>query len=118
MRNISAELVEGEEPQPFLLETKFKLMSTYFEGDCSLPRMLKKMAREDTEQHVHRVRTYLLACPDDKFTNLADHIDPDDVHQVGFFDLYTEVTERRASRGKTKDKGCSIFWQNIIIIIL
>ena len=47
--------------------------------------MLKKMGNECVEDHEKRVKMYLLACPDTKFSDFADIIDPSKVQQEGFF---------------------------------
>ena len=58
--------------------------------------MLKRMGNEDEETHKNRVKMYLLACPDTKFSNIADIIDPSKVQHEGFFMVYNECTEIRA----------------------
>jgi len=58
---------------------------------------------------------YLLACPDTKFSEIAEIINPENVFQIGFFNLYSEVTTIRAERGRSlpekgkKDFKCNIF---------
>ena len=96
-KTISPDLTDGQKPEPFLLQTTFELPPSYF-WEGGLPEMFKKDEKEDQEEHIERVRYYLLEAPADVFTNYAKLIDSKDVHQRGFFELYTEVTKQRANR--------------------
>ena len=59
-------------------------------SNVRLPIILKKMAGEDEDNHRDRVRMYMLACPDNKFSDIADLIDPQNDYHTGFFNLYNE----------------------------
>jgi hypothetical protein len=37
----------------------------------------------------------MLACDDQKFSEMANLIDPENQFQIGFFNLYNEVTQQR-----------------------
>ena len=59
--------------------------------------ILKKLAGESEQNHIERVRRYLLATDDKKFLDIANLIDPENQFQVGFFELYNEVMQQRVS---------------------
>lgn len=68
-------------PQEYFTHPKYKL-----------PLLLKKLSNEGEIQHREKVKMYLLACSDSTFTEHAYLIDPENQFQMGFYNLYTEVT--------------------------
>jgi|DEB0MinimDraft_12_1074336.scaffolds.fasta_scaffold149251_1 hypothetical protein len=77
MKLVDSPLADGELPVEFYTEKRFMLVDEYFQNDtCKLPSMLRKMAGELETMHEHRVKMYLLACPDTKFSDIAEIIDP------------------------------------------
>jgi len=58
---------------------------------CRLPPLTKKLPNEIEMNHRERVKKYLLACDEQRFTDIAQIIDPGEGIQLGFFNLYNEV---------------------------
>ena len=68
------------------------MVDDFFTHDkYALPLLLKKIAGESELNHKQRVKMYLLACPDTKFADIAELINPENVFQQGFFHLYNET---------------------------
>ena len=63
-----------------------------------LPPILNRDAKESETKHRQRVRSFLLAFPDCKFTEIAPLIDPNNAAHHGFQELYEECCESRAKR--------------------
>ena len=64
----------------FAVEKKFMMVDRYFNHErYALPLLLKKIAGETEQNHKRRVKMYLLACPDSKFADIAELINPESV---------------------------------------
>jgi len=101
LRMLDPILEEQELPIEFIIDKKFMMVDEFFKNDiCKLPLILNKIAGESEATHQERVKMYLLACPDTKFSEIAEIINPENVFHQGFFNLYNEVTKIRAERGK------------------
>lgn len=75
------------------------MVDSYFTHPMhALPQLLKKLQNETCEKNEERVKRYLLVCDDTNFVNIANIIDPSKEIQMGFFNMYNEVTEERLSR--------------------
>jgi hypothetical protein len=73
-------------PKEHIITKKFMLVGEFFTDPLNkLPLILKRMACEAEDSHRQRVKMYLQACPDTKFTDFADLIDPQNVYHNGFF---------------------------------
>jgi hypothetical protein len=70
--------------------------------------MLKKLAGESECDHESRVSKYMLTCDSKTFSNIASLIDPESQQELGFFNLYNEVSEERLSKNENK-MNCNIF---------
>lgn len=114
LKTIDPPLVQGEQPVEYIIEKKFMLIDEYFQHpQFKLPLMLKKLSHESEISHREKVKKYLLACPDTMFTEYAHLINPESQFQMGFYNLYNEVTHLRAERQSTKEEEkkfkCTIF---------
>ena len=79
-KHISKDLVEGELPIECLIHKKFMMVDEFFTNSTlPMPKILKKLTNESVEKHEERVKMYLLACPDTKFSEIAEIIDPSNV---------------------------------------
>ena len=53
------------------------VLEEYFTNEkYALPPLLKKLTGETEQNHEERVRKYLLACDDQRFSDVANIIDP------------------------------------------
>ena len=59
-------------------------------------------------QYEMRVKNHLLKMSDQKFDQIAELIDPDDLQQTAFFELYYEIQNERNEQPEGKAK-CVIF---------
>ena len=60
------------------MEKKFLVVQEYFTHPrYPLPLLLKKLAGESEYTHQERVKRYMLACDDQKFSDIANLIDPE-----------------------------------------
>lgn len=90
-------LEKGDIPEEHVIQKKFMVVEEYFK-EGQLPLILKKLAGETEFNYRQRVKMFLLACSDDYFTNIANLINPENIFQQGFFELYTEVTVQRVQQ--------------------
>jgi len=105
LKEMDAPLDEREEPTIQMIEKKFMLVEEYFTHDrYALPLMIKKISGESEYDHQERVRRFLMACDDQRFTDIAFLINPENQFQQGFYKLYTEVTGVRGQQGRASDK--------------
>lgn len=81
LKLVDPPLQEEEIPKEFIIENKFMVIEEYFSNqtNCQLPLILKRIAGETEFTHKQRVQMYLTACPDAKFTDIAELINPDDI---------------------------------------
>lgn len=113
LKQVDGPLQENEKPAPFVVEKKFMVLEEYFTNEkYALPPLLKKLAGETESNHEERVRKYLLACDDQRFSDVANLIDPQNEFQLGFFNLYNEIQALRISRISSKDSNGSPTWHN------
>ena len=78
MKQVDPPLKDKEVPKDFIIVKKFMLVNEYFTHDkYALPIMLKKMAGETEIVHQERVRKFLLACDDQKFSDISNLINPE-----------------------------------------
>lgn len=78
MKHVDPPLLEKEMPRDFIVVKKFMLVNEYFTHDkYSLPMMLKKLAGESEIVHQERVKKFLLACDDQKFSDISNLINPE-----------------------------------------
>ena len=111
-KQLDPPLNQGELPICFIVQKKFMVAPEFFSHPrYPLPMILKKLAGETELTHQERVKRYMLACDDQKFSDMANIIDPENQFQIGFFNLYNEATEQRIQmRGSSEDKfKCMIF---------
>jgi hypothetical protein len=77
-KQIDAPLKHGEMPAELILEKKFMVTPEFFSHPkYALPRLLMKLAGESELVHQERVKRYMLACDDQRFSEIANIIDPD-----------------------------------------
>ena len=82
------------------------VLDEYFtNGKYALPSLLKKLAGESESNHEERVRKYLLACDDQRFSDVANLIDPQNQFQLGFFNLYNEIQIQRINRTSSNESA-------------
>jgi hypothetical protein len=101
LKQFDGALQPEEVPIEFITEKKFMMVDEFFRNKnakYSLPIILKKIAGESESNHRDRVRMFLLACPDTKFSDIAEIINPDNVFHNGFFALYNECMSVKAER--------------------
>lgn len=114
LKEVDPPLKDKQEPAIQMMEKKFMLVEEYFQHDrYALPLMLKKMSGESEHDHQERVKRFLIACDDQRFTDIAFLINPENQFQQGFYKLYSEVTGIRSSQGRmgsgsANDKRCCI----------
>tara|TARA_B110000305_G_C18872262_1_gene373711 strand:- start:30 stop:335 length:306 start_codon:yes stop_codon:yes gene_type:complete len=72
MKQVDPPLKEGEIPEQFMVEKKFMVVEEYFthEKYC-LPPICRKLAGETEFTHQERVKRYLLACDDSRFSDIG-----------------------------------------------
>ena len=77
LKQVDGPLSENEKPERYVVEKKFMVLDEYFTNErYGLPSLLKKLAGETESNHEERVRKYLLACDDQRFSDVANLIDP------------------------------------------
>lgn len=92
LKYVSPALQNGEVPDFFQIQKHFTIIPYYLANEfCRLPPLTKKLPNELEKSHRERVEKYLLACDEQRFTEIAQIIDPGDEIQMGFFNLYNEV---------------------------
>ena len=101
-----------EDEMPEILASKYKLVlvKSYFDkiaDGYTFPAIMKQFNSEDDPTYEARVKNYLLCMSDEQFTQVGDLIDPEDIHQAQFFELYTELQSARLN--KTEKANCEIF---------
>ena len=77
-KQIDVRLKPGEIPSEHIVEKKFMVDPEFFtHPTCPLPLILKKLSGESEFTHQERVKSYMLACDDHKFSDMANLIDPE-----------------------------------------
>lgn len=106
LKEMDPPLKERQEPEVQMMEKKFMLVEEYFTHErYALPLMIKKISGESEFDHLERVKRFLMACDDQRFTDIAFLINPENQFQQGFYKLYTEVTAVRGSQGRSPDSS-------------
>ena len=113
MKEMDPPLKENQEPAIQMMEKKFMLVEEYFANErFALPLMMKRISGESESDHQERVKRFLIACDDQRFTDIAFLINPENQFQQGFYKLYTEVTAIRSRQGRSGEtpfnKRCCI----------
>ena len=86
-------------------------MPHYFvqnDSGVRLPKIMKRCRTETLVGYEIRIKNYLLNMDDNAFRRVAELIDPEDPHQVPFFELYMEITDERQNKPEKSSK-CTIF---------
>ena len=82
LKEVDPPLKDKQEPAIQMMEKKFMLVEEYFQHDrYALPLMLKKMSGESEHDHQERVKRFLIACDDQRFTDIAFLINPENLFQ-------------------------------------
>lgn len=87
------------------------LPTEYFqrnESGFKLPRILKRSRTESDIGYELRIKNYLLNMDDKTFMNVSEVIDPTDIKQIPFFDLFNDIMDQRTNE-PTKSSKCTIF---------
>ena len=72
LKYISQPLKDGEVPKFFQIEKHFTIIPYYLNNEFSrLPPLCKKLPNELECKHRERVGKYLLACDEQRFSNIA-----------------------------------------------
>ena len=112
---IDKPLQKGEVPEEMAPAGKLVLVNEYFENNdigFRFPKLLKQFKAEDDVQYESRVKNYLLCMSEEQFSLSANLVDPDDVRQQTFIELYNEVQSQRgqqAQKTEKKKEVCTIF---------
>lgn len=88
-----------------------KLLPEYFirnESNFKLPRILKRSRTETDVGYELRIKNYLLNMDDNTFMRVSEVIDPEDVKQIPFFELFNDILDQRSVE-PTKSSKCTIF---------
>jgi len=106
-------LPEDEMPEEAYIHTKLTIVDDYFTDDSGIgfkfPPMLKQLPREADTTYEARIKNYLLCVSADQFAKIGQFIDPSDMKQVCFFDLYNELMDQRVNKKQESKANCSIF---------
>ena len=80
-----------------------------------MPKMLKKMAHEDSAEHAARVKNYLILLSDEQVSAISYKINVADRTQKPFLMFYNEMMAERAeikmkeAEKRNKTKACTTF---------